>query len=306
VPLGESVTYTVTVSNLGTAAATDVVTTDVLPAALALVSVSGGCEKSGSTVSCNDATLGPAEVVTHTITAVPYAAGQMTNGVSVSSAEADVASINNTANAVITVVASPPGAPGLVPTGAAEVFRPESSSWSPTGAMSIPRGGATLTVLGDGTVLVLGGIDVSTSTPSAVATGELYNPATGTWTPTASLAAPRAFHTATLLTTGDVLISGGVDASGNPVATSEVYRGPPVQKVEPLLKWVTPAPIGRGTPLSDAQLNASSNVPGTFTYSPPIGTILVAGPQTLSVTFVPADDTRYTTATSTVTVTVTP
>ena len=77
----------------------------------------------------------------------------------------------------------------------------------------------------------------------AVATGELYNPTTGTWTATTSLAAPRAFHTATLLPTGDVLISGGVDAAGNPVAVSELYRGPPIQKSVSILAWASPPEI---------------------------------------------------------------
>ena len=97
---------------------------------------------------------GAGQAVTHTITAAAYAAGRVSNGIAVLSPGTDVASINNTASSVITVVASPPGAPGLTSTGASEVFTPTSSTWSPTSAMSIPRAGATLTVLGDGTVLI--------------------------------------------------------------------------------------------------------------------------------------------------------
>jgi len=118
--------------------------------------------------------------------------------------------------------------------------------------------------------------------------------------------APCAFHTATLLPTGDVLISGGVDAAGNPVATAEVYRGPPIQKIAPVLTWATPAPVGHGAALGSAQLNATANVPGTFTYSPPAGTILAAGTHTLSVTFVPTNTIHFTAVTATVTLTVTP
>ena len=40
------------------------------------------------------------------------------------------------------------------------------------------------------------------------------------------------------------------------------------------------------------------NVPGTFTYSPAVGTVLGAGSQTLSVSFTPTDMTDYTTATA--------
>jgi hypothetical protein len=62
--------------------------------------------------------------------------------------------------------------------------------------------------------------------------------------------------------------------------------------------------MAAGTPLSAAQLNATANVPGTFTYSPAAGTVLPGGTSTLTATFVPTDTTNYTTATSAVSVTV--
>src|SRR5206468_4122634 len=68
--------------------------------------------------------------------------------------------------------------------------------------------------------------------------------------------------------------------------------------------WATPAAITYGTGLSPLQLNASSPVPGTFTYSPAAGVVLRVGQQTLSVTFTPTDTTDYTTATTSVTLTV--
>jgi hypothetical protein len=49
------------------------------------------------------------------------------------------------------------------------------------------------------------------------------------------------------------------------------------------------------------QLNATANVPGTFSYSPKEGTVLSAGSHTLTVTFTPSDTVKYTTATATVT-----
>jgi hypothetical protein len=52
--------------------------------------------------------------------------------------------------------------------------------------------------------------------------------------------------------------------------------------------------------LSVTQLDASSSVPGNFTYSPAAGTVPKAGIQTLSTTFTPADTSEYTTATATV------
>jgi len=74
----------------------------------------------------------------------------------------------------------------------------------------------------------------------------------------------------------------------------------------PVITWATPANIVYGTPLSGAQLNASSSVAGSFTYSPAAGAILGTGKQTLNVIFTPTDAIDYTTATASVTLTVVP
>jgi hypothetical protein len=74
----------------------------------------------------------------------------------------------------------------------------------------------------------------------------------------------------------------------------------------PQINWMTPAPIVYGTALSAAQLDASSPVVGSFTYSPAAGTVLSVGQQTLTATFTPTDTTDYTTATATVTLNVIP
>ena len=67
----------------------------------------------------------------------------------------------------------------------------------------------------------------------------------------------------------------------------------------PTLAWAKPADITYGTALDGTQLNAtatynSTNVPGTFAYSPDTGAVLNAGNnQTLSVTFTPTDTTGF-------------
>ena len=79
-----------------------------------------------------------------------------------------------------------------------------------------------------------------------------------------------------------------------------------VLKATPLITWPTPAAILVGTPLGAAQLNATANVPGTFVYTPPSGTVLGVGAgQTLSVTLTPTQTAYYNTATKTVQLTVT-
>jgi len=79
-----------------------------------------------------------------------------------------------------------------------------------------------------------------------------------------------------------------------------------VQQTLSAINWATPTAINYGTPVSALQLNASSPVAGTFNYTPALGAILPAGPQTLSVTFTPSDPTHYSTASAQVTLQVNP
>jgi hypothetical protein len=75
----------------------------------------------------------------------------------------------------------------------------------------------------------------------------------------------------------------------------------------PTITWSNPASITYGTPLGTAQLDATVNVPGSFTYSPAVGSVLKPGrDQTLSVSFLPTDSTDYTGASATVSLNVLP
>ena len=83
-----------------------------------------------------------------------------------------------------------------------------------------------------------------------------------------------------------------------------------VTQATPTIVWPTPAPIAAGTALSSTQLDATAqsngaSVAGTFTYLPPAGTVLTAGPHTLTVSFTPTDNIDYTAATGSVTINVT-
>jgi hypothetical protein len=68
----------------------------------------------------------------------------------------------------------------------------------------------------------------------------------------------------------------------------------------PTISWPAPAPIIYGTKLSTAQLNATANVSGKFSFSPAAGTVPPAGTNTLSATFTPNNTQKYSTATATV------
>ena len=84
-------------------------------------------------------------------------------------------------------------------------------------------------------------------------------------------------------------------------ATSVVLTVQTRVKETPVLTWATPAPITYGTALGATQLAAAADVPGSFVYTPAAGTLLLAGSQTLSVTFTPTDTVRYTAASAIVT-----
>ncbi|QXE90370.1 DUF1566 domain-containing protein [Geomonas subterranea] len=72
----------------------------------------------------------------------------------------------------------------------------------------------------------------------------------------------------------------------------------------PVINWTKPYDIVYGTPIAAVQLNATTDVEGTFVYTPVAGTVLDAGTHTLSVTFTPSDTARYKTSTKTVTINV--
>lgn len=75
----------------------------------------------------------------------------------------------------------------------------------------------------------------------------------------------------------------------------------------PTINWPFPAPIVYGTVLSELQLNATADVPGTFAYSPTNGSVLNVGPdQPLTVVFTPTDAVNYNSVTTSVPITVTP
>jgi hypothetical protein len=78
-----------------------------------------------------------------------------------------------------------------------------------------------------------------------------------------------------------------------------------VSQATPLLNWSTPSAITYGTALGSNQLDATANVPGSFAYDPSTNTVLHAGTNILSVMFTPADTVDYSSATGTVSLTVT-
>jgi len=113
------------------------------------------------------------------------------------------------------------GFDGVSALASVELYDPANGTWTTTGGLKTARYRHTTTLLENGMVLVAGGGDLGAAN-DAFREAELYDPASGTWTATGSLNRPHAYHTATLLENGMVLVAGGIDLSGfSP--TTELY-----------------------------------------------------------------------------------
>jgi hypothetical protein len=99
--------------------------------------------------------------------------------------------------------------------GGAELYDSAAGTFSGAGRMSTYRHHQSATLLPNGTVLVAGGAGQSGSSNFPVATAEIYDPATGSFSTAGRLTSARYGHTATLLNNGRVLITGGAPNSFN-------------------------------------------------------------------------------------------
>jgi Bacterial Ig-like domain (group 2)/Galactose oxidase, central domain len=112
---------------------------------------------------------------------------------------------------------------GSTSSNGASLYDSATDEFSGTGDMTASRGDHTATLLASGKVLIAGGADQD-PTGTGLASAELFDPNTGAFTETGSMAMGRFLHTATQLQDGRVLIVGGVlRSASDPVATAEVY-----------------------------------------------------------------------------------
>jgi hypothetical protein len=93
----------------------------------------------------------------------------------------------------------------------AEIYDPATGAFSRTGDMAVPRESHTATVLPGGGVLITGGHAGRGSEIRIHSSAELYDPRSGLFTTTGSMARIRHKHDAVLLPDGRVLIAGGAD-----------------------------------------------------------------------------------------------
>jgi hypothetical protein len=109
----------------------------------------------------------------------------------------------------------------------AEVWDPATGSFAPTGSLATGRYGHTATLLPHGRVLVAGGVAGGDGSYTLVATTELWDPATGTFSPGRTMLEAHANHAAAGLADGTVLVVGGLRTQTEPAGAerTDVFSG---------------------------------------------------------------------------------
>jgi N-acetylneuraminic acid mutarotase len=179
------------------------------------------------------------------------------------------------------------------PLSSTEVYDSANGAWATTTPMTATRWHHTATLLPNGQVLVCGGLTNFSVPTSRSIVAELYDPTTATWNITNSMASDHAYHTATLLPNGRVLVTGGSDRSGTRVSIAELFDPATGQ-------WSGTGSLNNGRSLHAATLlrngkvlvsggtglknGASGSLSSCELYDPSLGSWTVTGPMNNSRT----------------------
>ena len=189
VSVGELLTIQLTITNGGTALASGVTLVDTISSNATFFSVTqsqGSFTQTNGTVTCSLGSLGVGAAATVKIVLTPGLFGMLTNSASVSENETDS---NPADNALVQTVLVAP------------------LTFYPGPNLNVARSWHTATLLPDGRVFIAGGSAGWGGSP--LASAEIYDPATKTFTLTANMHNARTEHVAALLADGTVLVAGG-------------------------------------------------------------------------------------------------
>src|SRR5262245_23363606 len=136
--------------------------------------------------------------------------------------------------------------------------------------MRDPRWQAAAVLVPNGKVLVAGG--APNTTTGAIRTAELYDPASGTWTPTGSMSHDRQAFTLTLLPNGKAMAAGGYNTNG-PMSSVDLYN-PATEIWTPAESLLTPRASHTATLLPNGTLLVAGGIRATpLPTTPPVDTV---------------------------------
>jgi N-acetylneuraminic acid mutarotase len=161
------------------------------------------------------------------------------------------------------LVAGGGSASQLTGTASAELYDPTTNTWSRTGSMHTERCFQSATLLPGGKVLVAGGASQSANgslNEIGLASAELYDPATGTWTSTGSMTDGRAEHAAALLPNGQVIVAGGSNSTGSVSLSSTELYDPAAGTWSNAASMISTDAAGQSTLLADGTLLVDGGV----------------------------------------------
>ena len=282
-PSQQHATYTLTVTNAAAAPATSgtVAVTENVPSGLTLVSMSGTgwtCPANTSQCTRGDSLAAASSypVISVTVNVAGGAASPQVNRASVSEAGIQLA------NASDSTVIQALGTSTVKASGATAAFSANRQTVTLKATVST-AGGAV-----NGGTVAFNVTGIGTATSGTVATGNA----------SAVLTIPGGTHAGTYSI--NAVYSGTSGIAGNNDATQSLI----VSNAVPVITWANPANMTFGSALGSGQLDATANVQGTFVYTPPAGTVLPQGSNTLSVVFTPSDSTDYSSTSAQATVNV--
>ena len=193
VSVGELLTIQLAITNGGSASASGVTLVDTISSNATFFSVTpsqGSFTQTDGTVTCSLGSLDVGAAATAKIVLTPGPYGMLTNSASVSENETDSNPADNALAQTVLVV---------------------PLTFYPGPNLNAARSWHTATLLPDGRVLIAGGNTGWGGSP--LASAEIYDPATKTFTLTGNMQYARSTHAATLLPDGKVLITGGYNTT---------------------------------------------------------------------------------------------